>query len=682
MNGYIMKNNQLALSKGLPMPLGVTKHLDGMNFAISIPNEEECILKLFHKKTGVMAASFLLTSEYKTGNVFSCMLSELMVKENPDLKELIHLFDKTDAYTYIYEVNGKEFVDSYAKLIYGREVYGEVNSQQQTYGQVNSQQQTYGQVNSQRQTYGQGVYREGSKRQENFLRGNHGENLKLNHKLCSSLLPEDYPWEGDKPLYIPYSQLIIYKLHLRGFTKHPSSKVKNPGTFQGLTEKIPYLKELGINCIQLMPIYEFNENIWEKGIGGQKIKLNYWGYSEDNFYFAPKSSYAANPAQADIELKSMISKLHQEKIEVILEMYFPYGTNHILILDCLKYWAMEYHIDGFHLIGESIPRTTIAMEPLLNKTKLFATCWDKEQIYNKGFVPAFKNLAEYNDGYSVDIKGFLRGDESKVSSFASRFKYNPDKFGVINYITSNDGFTLMDLYSYDVKHNEANGENNRDGLDYNYSWNCGKEGETNNRSILNLRRKQIRNAFTILLLSQGTPLILAGDEFGNSQLGNNNAYCQDNEISWINWDDLNNNKDIFEFVKPLISIRKCHPILHMKYPLKSMDYISSGYPDLSYHGTKAWYPDYSFYSRMLGIMLAGQYAKVNSWENDINFYIAWNMHWEEHAFDLPSLPKNMKWHVLIDTAGDKVVEDLELIPLSSQSKYEVKDRSIAVLIGK
>lgn len=657
-----MKNIQLALSKGLPMPLGVTRHLNGLNFAISIPNEEECELKLFHKETGVMVASFLLTSEYKTGNVFSCMLSELLVKENQDLKGFIHLFDKTDTYTYTYEVKGKEFVDSYAKLTYGREIYGEGNAI--------------------KETYGQDVNRKGSKRQEYFNRINVGEDLKLNHNLYGGLLPMEYPWEGDKPLYIPYSQLIIYKLHLRGFTKHHSSKVKNPGTFQGLTEKIPYLKKLGINCIQLMPIYEFNENIWAKGIGEQGIKLNYWGYSEDNFYFAPKSSYAANPVQADIELKSMIHKLHQEKIEVIMDMYFPYGTNHILILDCLKYWVMEYHIDGFHLIGETIPRTTIAMEPLLNRTKLFATSWDKEQVYNKGFVPVFKNLAEYNDGYSVDIKGFLRGDESKVSSFASHFKYNPDKFGVINYITNHNGFTLMDLYSFDVKHNEANGENNRDGLDYNYSWNCGKEGRSNNKSVLNLRRKQMRNAFTILLLSQGTPLILAGDEFGNSQLGNNNPYCQDNEVSWLNWDDINNNKDIFEFVKSLISIRKCHPILHKEYPLKSMDYISSGYPDLSYHGTKAWYPDYSFYSRMIGIMLTGQYAKVNSSENDLNFYIACNMHWEDHVFDLPTLPKNMKWHVLLDTTVDKVVKDIELVPLSSQNKYEVKDKSIAVLIGK
>lgn len=638
-------NLKSTLSKGLPVPLGVTRLINGINFAVSIPNEEECILKLFHKETGEMAASFLLTSEYKTGNVFSCILSESMVIKN---QKLIHLFEKPYEYTYGYEVNGRELADPYAKLIYGREIYGEGT-------------------------------------------------LSGKHKLRGGLLPKEYLWKEDKPLYIPYSQLIIYKLHLRGFTKHPSSKVQNPGTFQGVTEKIPYFKQLGINSIQFMPIYEFNENIRFKGIGEQGTKVNYWGYSEDNFYFAPKASYAANPVQADTECKTMIKKLHEEKIEVIMEMYFPYGTNHILILDCLKYWVMEYHIDGFCLMGERVPGTTIAMEPILGRTKLFAAGWDKEQVYSRGFVPSFKNLAEYNEGYSVDIKGFLRGDESKIFSFASRFKYNPDKWGAINYITNHDGFTLMDLYSYDVKHNEANGEHNRDGLEYNYSWNCGREGKTKDKKVLSLRRKQIRNAFTVLLLSQGTPLILAGDEFGNSQWGNNNPYCQDNEISWLNWDDIDTNKDIFEFVKFLITIRKCHPILHMDYPLKSMDYISSGYPDLSYHGIKAWYPDYSFYSRMLGIMLAGQYAKVSPAENDVNLYIACNMHWEEHVFDLPGLPKNMKWYVLFDTAEemgtvsslsadkktvDKEPEEKELVLSNSQKECKVKERSIVVLIGK
>lgn len=658
-----MKNMKTTLSKGLPTPLGVTRILNGINFAVSIPNEEECVLKIYHKESGKLAASFILTSDYKIGSIFSCMLSESMIYEKRELKGITTLFNKMDEFTYIYEVNGKEFVDSYAKLIYGREIFGNRSlNRKEACQQSNA------------------VYGKGNKRQDNVDYNKGEESVTLS--LSGGLPSKEYPWEDDKPLYIPFSQLIIYKLHLRGFTKHPSSHVKNPGTFQGLIEKIPYLKQLGINGIQLMPIYEYNENIWAKGIGQHGSKINYWGYSDDNFYFAPKASYAAIPEQADIELKSMIKKLHEEKIEVIMDMYFPYGTNHILILDCLKYWVIEYHIDGFHLIGETIPYNTVAMEPLLNKTKLLASGWDKEQVYNRGYVPAFKNLAEYNDGYSADIKGFLRGDESKVSSIASRFKYNPDKLGVINYITNHDGFTLMDLYSYDVKHNEINNENNRDGIEYNYSWNCGKEGRTRNKGVLNLRKKQLRNALTILLLCQGTPLILAGDEFGNSQQGNNNPYCQDNEITWLNWEDINSNKELLDFVKSLISIRKYHPILHMEYPLKSMDYISSGFPDLSFHGTKAWFPDYSFYSRMLGIMLTGQYAKVNASENDINFYIACNMHWEDHVFDLPSLPKNMKWYVFINTTDDKVIEEKELIPLGNQNKYEVKERSITVLIGK
>jgi glycogen operon protein len=581
--------------------------------------------------TGELGVSLLLTDKNRIGNIFSVLVKGL----------------NTEDYLYTYQVNDKERIDPYANVVYGRESYGKPLSFDKKF------------------------------------------------PLKGGFLPKDFDWQDDKPLRIPYSELILYKLNVRGFTIHNTSKVKNQGTFLGVVEKIPYLKELGINCVQVMPIYEFNEiidynpkNIDYKNISkdckniGQECKVNYWGYCDENQYFAPKASYSSNPYQVVHELKTMIKELHHNGMELIMEMNFPYGTNQGLIQDCLRYWAMEYHVDGFKLTGEAVPITLLATDPLLSNVKMLAADWNLGYIYGKDFVPNYKHLAEYNNAYSVDVRRFLKGDESQVKSFAERFKYNPGKCGAINYITNQDGFTLMDLYSFDLKHNEANGENNLDGIEYNHSWNCGEEGKSKKKKVIQLRKKQIRNALTTLFLSQGAPMLLAGDEFCNSQNGNNNAYCQDNETSWLNWEDLNANQDTFRLVKELISFRKRHPILHMEQILKSMDYISCGFPDLSFHGTKAWYPDYSYYNRMLGIMLAGRYAKINRKENDSNFYLAYNMHWENHIFDLPALPKGMKWHILFDTKDSFLKEEADLTPIEDQKQCEVTARTITILVGK
>ncbi len=605
----------LITAKGLISPLGVTVLKDGMNFAVAVPDSETCCLNLYEKNSGVLVESILLTKENRTGNVFSVLIKNLNLQE----------------FSYMYQVKDKEFVDPYTKIVYGRETYGKVLS------------------------------------------------TETNSQIRGGFIAGDYDWKGEQPLNIPYSELIIYKLHVRGFTFHPSSDVEYKGTFLGITEKIPYLKELGINCVQLMPIYEYNEIMGQRGIASD-VKLNYWGYSNDNSYFAPKAAFSADPANAPRELKDMIASLHKNGIEVIMEMNFIKGTNPCLIQDCLRFWILEYRIDGFKLTSENVPATLLAMDPLLGKTKLIADGWDFEQIYPKDMQLAYKNLGEYNSGFSTDIKRFLRGDEEQVKGIVYRIKRNPDKCGVINYITNHDGFTLMDLNSYDVKHNEKNGEKNQDGADYNYSWNCGIEGNTRIRKVLNLRKKQIRNAFILLFLSQGVPLLLAGDEFGNSQWGNNNAYCQDNEISWLDWNLLNINKDIFNFVKQIIRLRLEHPILHREEELRSMDYISCGFPDISFHGIKSWFPDYNHYSRFLGVMLAGNYVKINRTENDQNFYLGFNMHWEKHGFDLPKLPTGRQWQVLYDTnvSGDR----LELPTLADQRFYEIAPRSVVVLMSK
>ncbi|MDF2472979.1 MAG: alpha-amylase [Anaerocolumna sp.] len=627
----------IKIEKGMPVPLGTTIGNGGINFAVSLPDVDACDLKLYQIHTGELVATIHLNEQYKTGSVFSVFIKTAQSDNVKPIRKKPE-FSLKD-YVYTYQIGKNEFLDPYAKVVYGRNVYGKILS----------------------------------------------EDEKL--QLRGGVLLQDFNWQQDTKLRLPYSGLIIYKLNVRGFTKHDSSKVKQKGTFLGISEKIPYLKELGVNCIQCMPIYEFNEIIsgsqrYESKNAGIDCKINYWGYSSDNLYFAPKASYGTNPYNVANELKTLVKNLHQNGIEMIMEMYFPYGTNQNLIHDCLRFWSMEYHIDGFKLTGGALPYQLIASDPILSNTKLLATGWDTEAIYGRDFIPNIKNLAEYNDVYSVNLKRLLKGDESQVRTFSEGMKYNPIKCGVINYVTNQDGFTLMDLYSYDLKHNEMNGEKNTDGMEYNYSWNCGQEGKTKKKKIIELRKKQIRNAFMLLFCSQGTPLLLAGDEFGNSQQGNNNAYCQDNEISWLNWEDLNTNREIYEYVKSMIQLRKQHPILHMEQPLRSMDYISCGFPDISYHGTKAWYPDYSYYSRLLGIMLTGRYAKINRNDNDNTFYLAINMHWDNHTFDLPKLPKGMRWHIVADTNEDSIREEMNIFALDNQLQYEVVARSCILFIGK
>lgn len=599
---------------GKSTPMGVTVSDDWINFAVAVPNERECYLNLYHKCTGEKAASILLNEHNKTGNVFSIMVKILNLKD----------------FTYTYQIGDKEFLDPYAKVVYGRDIY--------------------------------------AKRL----------NIEERRQVRAGFISSDYTWSTNVSSPIPYSQLIIYKLHVRGFTKNATSQVNNRGTFLGITEKIEYLKELGVNCLQLMPAYEYNEIMDHKNMRCSD-KINYWGYSEDNSFFAPKSSYAANPDNVIQEFKDMVDTLHKHGIEVIMEMNFTRNTNQGLIQDCLRFWALEYRIDGFQLNYDAIPGLLLATDPILSNTKLLSAGWNISEIYNKEFKPEFINLAEYNDGYSVDVKRFLKADEEQVGPFSFRMKRLQDKCGTVNYITNHDGFTMMDLYSYDVKHNEINGENNQDGADYNYSWNCGEEGTSKKKKVVAIRKKQIRNAFATLLLSQGTPLLLAGDEFGNSQQGNNNAYCQDNEISWLNWDLLKDNYDIYVFVKQLIQLRKNHPILHMNYPLRNMDYVSCGLPDISFHGTKAWYPDYSHYCRMLGVMLAGNYVKINRKETDSTFYILYNMHWEKHIFDLPVLPEGKQWYLCIDTTNEVIKEAVQKI--NNQRQWEVPPRTMMVFTG-
>lgn len=362
-----------------------------------------------------------------------------------------------------------------------------------------------------------------------------------------------------------------------------------------------------------------------------------------------------------------------------MDLFFSGLEEPAYALDVVRYWAREYHVDGFHLIGYA-PNDLLARDPYLSRVKLWADHWDNLPGPGKR-----KHLAEYNDGFEIDMRRLLKGDEDQINNLVFRSKRNPKEAGVINYMANVNGFTLMDMVTYDRKHNEANGENNLDGADYNYTWNCGVEGPTRKKKVVEMRRKQLRNAILILLLSQGTPLIMAGDEFGDTKGGNNNSYCQDNETSWLNWNLANTNQDLLEFVKFAIAFRKKHRIFHMEQEPRIMDYLGCGQPDISYHGVKAWCPEFENFRRQLGIMYCGNYAEKEDGTPDDSFFVTYNMHWEPHEFSLPNLPKGKKWHVAINTdegSRNGIYQEGKEPVLEKQKHFMVPPRSIVVFIGK
>lgn len=498
----------------------------------------------------------------------------------------------TERYEYNFRIGGKICIDPYARAITGHKLFGEK------------------------------------------------EDLESGH-IRGKLPVKGYDWEGDQRLNIPFHEIIAYSLHVRGFTKSASSRVKNRGTFAGLVEKLPYLKELGINQIQCMPVYEFVE--CPEGY------QNYWGYGE-GCYFAPKAAYAA-AQDAVTELKDMVKAFHREGIEVVLEMPFHEGILFQTVLECLKYYLLEYHIDGFVVNPFNAPWESLNKDPLLKGVKLM----------------------QKNDWFQNTMRRFLKGDEGMVQEVMWAFRHNSREDGKCNYITAQTGFTLNDMVSYDGKHNEANGERNLDGPEYNYSWNCGAEGPSRKKAVVELRRHQIRNAFFLLLMAQGTPCLLAGDEFANTQKGNNNVYCQDNETSWLNWGKIKSQGELLDYVKELIAFRKKHPVFHRAELLLGMDQTACGIPDVSYHGEDAWQAPSEIASRQLGIFYCGSGMK------DDECFVAYNMHWLTHSFALPTLGKNKKWYQVIETAQGVLSPP---ILLKNQKKMEVKERDIVLLIGR
>ena len=453
--------------------------------------------------------------------------------------------------------------------------------------------------------------------------------------LRTRIVTDTFDWEKSQFPHLKKEDVIAYSLHVRGFTKHSSSGVAHKGTFDGVTEKLPYLQKLGINQIHLMPVYEFDEN---------QRHVNYWGYGKA-YFFAPKASYAAgDPVN---EMKSLVRQMHLAGIEVILEMPFTEGTTFSLILDCLRYWVMQYHVDGFIVNPYICNPDELAKDPVLAKSKIL----------------------KKEDGFQNVMRRFLKGDEGMIRDVICQLKNQDTQ--LYNYIASHNGFTLCDVVSYDGKHNEANGENNLDGPDYNYSWNCGAEGNSRKKAVNELRKNQIFNAFFLLLFAQGMPCILSGDEFMNTQKGNNNAYCQDNLISWLDWNQLSRQEELYIFVCRLIALRKA---CMKQIAKKSEDTMGrSGIPQISYHGEDAWQMPAGRASRQLGV-----FYHEESTEKD--FYIAYNMHWLSHSFALPSLPKGMEW-VCIAGTKEGVLDEKEAVPVKDK-KVQLEERTIKVFVGR
>lgn len=556
------------------------------------------------------------------------------------------------------------------------------------------------------------------------------------------VVKSSFDWGNIKQLEQPFEDLVIYEIHVRGYTKDKSSGVSAPGTFAGLKDKIPYLKDLGINAVELMPIFEFDEMESARVVDGVQL-YNYWGYNTVSF-FAPNTSYAFNEEhnhEGD-ELKSLIKALKENGIEVILDVVFNHtaegnemgpcfsfkgidnnvyymltpdahyynfsgcgnvmNCNHPVvrnfIIDCLRHWAIEYRVDGFRFDLASIlgrdqngaPMAnppileSLAFDPVLGKMKLIAEAWDAGGLYQVGSFPSWNRWAEWNGRYRDDMRSFLKGDDGMAGNAITRITgsrdlYSPESRGhkaSVNFLTCHDGFTLYDLYSYNEKHNEKNGWNNTDGDINGHSWNCGAEGETDDPNVNGLRRRLIKNAFAALLCSRGPAMFFAGDEFCNTQFGNNNAYCQDNIISWLDWSRLEEFKEIHDFVRHMIQFRKEHPILR-----KMTKPSSCQFPEISVHNGTPFNASTDYKTKLIGIMYAGRNEEDT--EDDIVFYCM-NAYWEPLVMQLPVLPNGKHWHVDTNTNaeyfdGEDFTEKTELLGVNT---IRVPARTTIILVAE
>lgn len=472
--------------------------------------------------------------------------------------------------------------------------------------------------------------------------------IKTYNNYRSVSVKDSYDWEEDHFPSIKYDDAIGYCLHVRGFTIHKSSKVKAKGTYKGIIEKIPYLKSLGITTLELQPAYEFAEcPIAVKAQPDTEAKkINYWGYKE-GFYYTPKRAYAYTQNVIK-EFKDMVKELHKNQMELIMQFYFPMNFSCTEIISILRYWHINYHVDGFHVKGTNIPIYDILKDPYLVCAKIW------HEGISKELSKAGKKSAAYNDIFLCNMRGFLKGDKQMLEPAIRCILDNPEEYGKVNYLSNYYGFTFADMVSYQNKHNEANGEQNRDGTDYNCTWNCGTEGTTRKKEVLALRKRQLKNAFALLFLSQGMPLIYMGDEFSRTQKGNNNPYCHDNEITWVNWTFLEKNRGIYDYVKECINLRREHKVFASEKAYTSTDYKNTGCPDLSFHDKEPWKYSWEENEHNIGFMLNGDY--VLACEGRL-YYVAINTYWESAEFNLPVINNYTEWKTFFSS----IKEDIEPI---------------------
>ena len=672
---------------GNPLPFGASlTESGGINFSVNSNDATGCTLVLYHAGDDAPFAEIPFPDDFRIGSNFSMIVFGL----DPEDIEYGYRFDGPyEPEKGLIFDHDRILIDPYAKLISGRDRWG-------------------------KETYP-------------------GSNFPMRGRLT----PEDFNWDGDRPLNRPMNELVIYEMHVRGFTKGEGSAVKYPGTYAGLVEKIPYLKELGVNCVELLPIFEFDELEYRRFPDAPR-DYNYWGYSTVNF-FSPKAGYGVSGAlgMTGDELKHAVRTLHKNGIEIILDVVFnhttemgndgavisykgidnrtyyllnPDGTwcnfsgcgntmncnnavvrNHIL--DCLRYWVSVYHIDGFRfdeapILSRGVDGAPmqnpplleqLAHDPILSHTKLIAEAWDAAGLYQLGSFPAPARWAQWNGKFRDCVRHFLRSDSFAGPELIYRIQGSPDIFpngytdDSVNFITCHDGFTLYDLVSYDHKHNEANGEGNRDGIDNNISWNSGAEGETDDPAVNELRRRQVKNAAALLFLSRGVPMMLSGDEFMHSQRGNNNCYCQDNELTWLDWNDLEKNRDVFDFYRAMIRLRLDSPVIRTRS--SDTGYNGTGYPEVSFHGETPWYLDMNEPFLTFGVLYAQDGKKYGAGE-DRFIYLAVNQHWEERTLTLPLLPEGRSWKRYAYSADEKVNTGE-----AAGEAVTLTGRSVMVLLG-
>ena len=711
----------MVILHGHPLPFGASETSRGLNFAVFSSHATAMALVLYAPhETEPLIELPLDPAGHRTGNVWHVELQGIAVDarygwradRQPVQRDLVHHFDPRDV-----------LVDPYATCLTGGSRWGALEP------------------------------RDGGDTDPSVSGASVPTLTKgatpTRRRWRSLAVRDQFDWQGTRPPRIPLADKVIYELHVRGFTRHPTSGVAQPGTYRGLVEKIPYLLELGVTTVELLPVYEFDEleNTNINPLTGERL-YNFWGYNPICFLPA-KAAYAVNGREGRqvAEFKTMVRDFHRAGIEVFLDVVFNHtaegrlppdapslafrgldsdvyymidpatgryldysgcgntlNCNHpvvrTLIIDALRYWVAELHVDGFRFDlasilgrgadGEVLARPPvlerIAADPVLADATLIAEAWDAAGLYQVGTFPAWGRFAEWNGPYRDELRHFVRGDGGFTAKLAARLAGSADLFKhsgrapaySINFVTCHDGFTLADLVSYDRKHNEANGEHNRDGLDHNVSWNCGVEGPTDDAAVRALRARQVRNFLALLLLSQGAPMLLGGDEIGRTQRGNNNAYCQDNEISWVDWGLLTTNRDLFRFAQLLIAFRRAHPVLRQPDFLTGEARGALGRPDVMWHGVRLNAPDWGPTSRSLAMHLAGEHAA----ESDCDVYLATNAWEEDLTFDLPAPRPGTRWVRVVDTAEPgphDIAEPGQEPELADKARIVVRARSCVVL---